>query len=422
LLALGSAAFTAIGSLVPFEFQSRSWSDASAAFVEAMTHRLRIESKSDVIANVMLGIPLGFALLGALCADRAIPRFRAALYGLAILPACAVFSAAVEFSQLYTTNRTCSGLDVLAQVFGAAVGMAAWLLCGQWFTEQVRKATSGQGSALRFLVSYVLLLGFIQALPLDLSASPYEAYKKFRDGGVQPIPVGEFRKLSGDAVLERISTLLKLAGLYLPVGLLAAQLPGRFWERTNYVRVFFAALGLAVFIELAQVLVQSRTTSATEALIGGSAAFTGWLIGKAEHAPNLLRGGLLGAGICALIFWVSFQPFEFGPKKPFDWIPGMPLESGDRLFVLEEMLTKLVLFALVGALVMSIDFGKPVRVRLLIAVLVGLLLSAFIEAMQTRLVGHTPCITDVLLGGMGAFCGAWVTGRVRNNCAGVQGA
>jgi VanZ family protein len=422
LLALGSATFTLIGSLVPFEFQSRSWSDVTTAFVEAMTHRLRMESKSDVIANVMLGIPLGFALLGALCADRAFTKLRTALYGLAILPGCAAFAAAVEFSQLYTLTRTCSGLDVLAQTLGAAVGMAVWLLSGQWFTDQVRKAASGQGTALRFLVGYVLLLGFIQALPLDLSASPYEAYKKFRDGGVQPIPFGEFRKLSGDAVLDRISTLLKLAGLYLPVGLLAARLPARFWERANYVKVFFSALGLAVFIELAQVLVQSRTTSATEAIIGGSAAFFGWLVGKADRVPNVPHGCMLGVGICALIFWVSFQPFEFGPPKPFDWIPGMPLESGNPLFALEEMLTKLVLFGLVGAVAVSFDFGKPGRAWLAVAALAGLVLSAFIEAMQTRLVGHTPCITDVLLGGMGAFCGAWVTGRIKSSCVGEPGA
>ena len=36
LLALGSAAFIAVGSLVPFDFQSRPWADVTAAFVRAM--------------------------------------------------------------------------------------------------------------------------------------------------------------------------------------------------------------------------------------------------------------------------------------------------------------------------------------------------------------------------------------------------
>ena len=417
LLALGSAAFTLVGSLVPFQFQSLSWAEASDGFVRAMTERLRIESKSDVIVNVMLGVPLGFALLGLLCADRGVSRGRAVLFGLAMLPGCAAFSAAVEFAQLYVPTRTCSGMDVLSQTVGAALGMTAWLVCGQWFTDQVRKATTGQGSALRFLVAYVLLLGFIQALPLDFSPSPYAAYHKFRDGGVKPIPFAEFRELTGDAVLGRIATLLKLAGLYLPVGLIAARLPGRFWDYDNGFRVLLAVLGLAVFIELGQVLVQSRTTSATEAIIGGSAAFLGWLLGRTfGDGLNFKHLFFLGALWWVVLVWVSWQPFAVGERVPFDWIPGMPLQGASPLFALEEMLTKLVLFGLGGALLASSIFAKRsggvTPWFLGVAVILGLFASATFEVGQTRFVGHTPCITDVLLGGLGAFCGAWVTGKV----------
>ena len=63
VLALGSASFTLFGSLVPFAFQGRPWGEAVDAFVAAMTGRITIESRSDAAANVMLGVPLGFALL-----------------------------------------------------------------------------------------------------------------------------------------------------------------------------------------------------------------------------------------------------------------------------------------------------------------------------------------------------------------------
>src|ERR1700722_5221257 len=237
LLVLGSAAFTLFGSLVPFEFRSRTWDDAVDSFVWAMTYRIKWESRSDGIANVMLGVPLGFGLLGMLCADRAVPWRRAGLYGLAMLPGCCAFAAGVEFAQLFVPVRTCAGSDVLAQTIGSAIGMAGWLICGQWLTDEIRKATTGSGAAGRFLIGYVLLLGFIQALPLDLSLSPADAYRKFRDGGVSFIPFGEFRRLASEKVWERVAALLKLGGLYLPAGLLAGCLPGRFWSKKNMGRV-----------------------------------------------------------------------------------------------------------------------------------------------------------------------------------------
>jgi VanZ family protein len=275
-LVLASASFTLFGSLVPFEFRNRS--DAVESFVRAMTARIVIESRSDVVANVMLGVPLGFGLLGLICVDRQIPRLRAGLYGLAMLPACCVFSASVEFAQLYVPVRTCSGSDVLAQTFGSAVGMTAWLVCGQRLTDEIRKATTGTGAAGRFLIAYVLLLGFIQALPLDLTLSPADVYRKFRDGGVRFVAFGEFRNYTSDQAWDRATSLLKLAGLYLPAGLLAGCLPGRFWSKANAGQVALAALGLSVGIEAAQVLVISRVSSATDALVGATAAIVvgGW--------------------------------------------------------------------------------------------------------------------------------------------------
>jgi VanZ family protein len=44
--------------------------------------------------------------------------------------------------------------------------------------------------------------------------------------------------------------------------------------------------------------------------------------------------------------------------------------------------------------------------------MLGLAASAVFEAGQTYFAGHTPGVTDVLLGGLGALCGAWVTTRV----------
>ena len=417
LLALGSAAFTLLGSLVPFEFLARPPGEAVNSFFWAMTSRALVQSRSDGIANVLLGVPLGFALLGYLCVDHPIPRTRVLLSGMTVLAGCVAFAAAVEFVQLFVPARTCAGSDVLAQGLGSVIGMFGWVAFGQRLTNEVRGAATGSGTAGRFLVAYVLLLGFLQALPLDLSLSPYQAYYKFRDGSVGLIPFQEFRTPSRDDRWARAAALTKLAGLSLPVGLLAGCLPGRFWAPGNYARVLLAALALAVALELGQVLVKGRTTSATDALVGAAAVLIGWLFARFRAGRGLSFGDVLGLGSWWLLALgvVSWQPFAFTQAvRPFDWIPGTPLDGGNPLVALEEMLTKVVLFGLGGALVVSLREPEPTPPRVLaVAGLFGLAVSAVFEAGQRLMPDHTPCITDVVLGGLGAFCGAWVVGKVR---------
>jgi len=422
LLAGGSAAFTAFGSLVPFDFRDRP--DAVAAFAQAMTRPLVPVSRSDAVVNVLLGVPLGFALLGAACGGRPVPVPRASRLGLALLPGCALFSAAVEFAQLYTPTRFCSGLDVIAQTIGAAVGMVGWVACGPWLLGEVGKAVGGTGTARRLLVAYVLFLGFVQALPLDFSASPADAYRKFRDGQVGGVPFGEFRSLTGTDVARRIATLLELGALYLPVGLLAAAVPGRCGGRGNFLGVLLGGLALAVGVELGQVVVRSRTSQATDVVVGTAAVVLGWLLGKAfRHGLNPRATVLLGAAWWAVAVGVSWSPFvvEPGVRVPFDWTPGRPLDGGNPLLALEAMLNKVVLFGLGGAVLAastSVVAGRgksrpAVASATVVAVVSGLLASAVLEWGQTWFVGRSPGLTDVVLGGLGGYGGAWLTETVR---------
>ena len=207
--------------------------------------------------------------------------------------------------------------------------MLAWLACGRRVTDEVRAAATGAGAAGRFLVGYVLLLAFVQSLPLDLTLSPYQVYHKVRDGGVRVVPFGEFRTLDRDGAWGRAAALLKLAGLYLPVGLLAGCLPAGHWAARSAGRVALAVLALALAIEAAQVLVYSRTTSATDAVVGAAAAFLGWVLVRLRSGPELGPGDVLGLGSWWLgaLGVVSWEPFAFaGPARPFDWVPGSPLE------------------------------------------------------------------------------------------------
>ena len=438
LAALGFAAFIVYGSLIPFNFHPRPWPEVVDAYAWAITNRVAIESRSDVIANILIAVPLGFTLLGAFRLDR--PGGRPDLLtGLACLPPCVGLAAAVEFGQLYLPSRTCSGQDIWCQGLGAALGMAVWIAAGRTLTAHARVVwgrTNSAGIAGRMLIAYLALLAFIQMLPLDLNPSPAGLYRKFRDGGVRGVPFVEFHGVtsvriwgwlsgsghhsappptvdeSSEATWKEVGKLVQVFGLYLPAGLLAGQLPGRFWGRIT--RVATAGILLAGAMETLQLPVTSRTPRSTDALIGAAGLVTGWGIGR--RWGNGMRAELafvfaqLWFAALLVVYW---QPFEFRDQSAaFDWIPGLPLESGDPLFTLEELLTKPLLFAPIGVLVGVVGVSSSGRSSLIRAAIVGMGVSAAIEVGQLFLTSHTPCVTDGLLGGFGGVVGAWSVARM----------
>jgi VanZ family protein len=425
-LVLGAAGFTVYGSLVPLQFREISLADALDAFWAVLAAGVKIDSRSDALANVMLGTPFGFALLGLVCVDRSWPRAKAVLIGLFLLPVCALFAASVEFSQLFTAARVCSTSDIAAQSFGSLVGMGVWVLWGQALTDHARAIwyRADVDAAGRLLLAYLALVVFIQTLPFDLTASPHNVYGKFRDGGVRFVPFGEFRGATSAERWAQIAKLVKLAGLYVPVGLLAAQLKGRV-EGWSTARVALAALALGVCMEAIQIPIRSRVSSATDALVGALAALAGWYAARV-HREGLAVPFVASWGVvwCAGMTVVTQSPpdtLKLETPRRFDWTPGLPLVSSDPMSALENMLTKLVLFGLLGVVIAA--WRLPPRRRrgsrgslrsaVVLAAALGLLLSGFFENGQRWYNEHTPSITDVLLGGLGAGLGVLVASRAR---------
>jgi VanZ family protein len=280
VFAAAAAAFIVVGSFVPFHFQPRPLDNAWDNFAWVLQTRWRVESRSDLIANVLLGVPLGFCLLGARRVDRP-GRGAVVRAGLALWPACVAFAAVVEFAQLYFPGRTSSATDILAQGGGAAVGMAGWVLAGQRLTDAVRRVLADPhigGPAARILLAYLGFLALVQLLPLDLSASPYMARRRLRNGDVTLIPFAEWDRPESDRAWL-VLTWLGQGVLFLPAGLLLARLPGQFWRRwTGLPAAVAVGLGIGLVTEAAQILV-SRYPSATDVLAGGFGFVTGWILG-----------------------------------------------------------------------------------------------------------------------------------------------
>jgi VanZ family protein len=99
-------------------------------------------------------------------------------------------------------------------------------------------------------------------------------------------------------------------------------------------------------------------------------------------------------------------------SQPFNWTLGSPLEGREPFVALEEMATKLVLFGLGGALAASARLPCSRCGGFTAALAVGIAVATAVEIGQRFLPRHSPSITDVLLGGVGALVGAWIASRV----------
>ena len=93
--------------------------------------------------------------------------------------AWAAFSALLEFLQLYFPPRDSSINDVAAESTGAVVGIAVWVAAGRPLTRRARDAWAGterNGTAVRLLVAYIVLLLIVQVFPPNITISPVELF------------------------------------------------------------------------------------------------------------------------------------------------------------------------------------------------------------------------------------------------------
>jgi hypothetical protein len=129
---------TLIVTLLPFHFEwPREW---------------RIIFTGDpleVVANVLLFVPLGFLYRLARPSARGHPALAALVLG-------ALWSLGIEAAQLFETARSSSALDVAANAAGAALGAAAY--------ARIARAARADGRALGWLALELPLMGLVYLL------------------------------------------------------------------------------------------------------------------------------------------------------------------------------------------------------------------------------------------------------------------
>lgn len=317
LLTLLYAGFIIYGSLVPLHFHAKALPAAWGEFLDRMSPETLVISRSDFVANILLGVPLGFFGMGFLTRENTRRHPWAA--GIAIIAGASVLAALAEFGQLYVPERTTSLSDIIAQTLGASIGVGVWFMGGGQVSRYVRGLWGEyvqDEDALKILGGYALLYAVYQLLPLDITIRPAEMYHKFLGGMVALIPFTDRAGLTAYLLLSQ-------AAVMIPIGYAVVVL-GR-GRGHPLVRATIGGVLFAGALEFLQLFILPRYSSTTDVVMGAlGAAVGGWLairFGPAARVgltqtPFWARHGrwikwtLLLAWMGGLI-WYEWRPFVF---------------------------------------------------------------------------------------------------------------
>jgi glycopeptide antibiotics resistance protein len=438
LVALFFAGIAVYGSLVPFHYAPLGFGEAVGQLKEILKGPVRPGSRSNFVANILLGMPISYCLLAALSATH-----RNRMWTVLCVPLvgalCAALSVAVEFAQLWIPERVASLSDIVAQIIGATAGMGLWLMVGQTITDWVRSYTVSKRPSDQvgwLLQAYLIGLLVYSVLPLDLISRPAELVHKYREGKIVLAP---FSNAGWD--FATFYGLVRDVVIFIPVGMLTATWmtsSGR-WVRAMGTSVLLGGLVLLT-VEASQLLLRNRVVASGDLLCGmlgvcvGAGVMRRWRGGgRADHAAptgsQVARRAWLWLGLAAVyslvlaaVFCWPLEPIRDLPQikarfNGFFCLPFCSSYHNTEFALVSDILKKGLLFAPLGGLLAlalaALPVPRPIR-RILVGVALlgtsGVAIS--IEMAQVFLPPHVPSSTDVILCTAGAAIGMFVTLRI----------
>ena len=431
LTLIGYISFVIYGSLVPWQYRALPLEAALQQFSNIKYLSLGLSSRADWVANILLFIPLSFLLMSYFMpAERKQLKLNIAI---PIALSCVALALIIEFTQLYFPQRTVSINDLVAESLGALLGIVLFYYFGQrvlHYLQAIIAMRGSQNSLLSYLlIAYIALFTLYNILPLDLTLSPVELFKKWQDGRITLLPFSAYKGSFLQISYAIFSDIL----LWLPIAILLYF--KQYQKKAIYKKlVLFAAL-----IEFFQLFVYSRVSDVTDILLAFIAAWFGYTLGRliykhqnsaatieqpSDVAKPQLQFWLAGVIILyslviLLVFWFPYN-FDFSWQQINQQLSvsrnKVLLESlyfGTEFRAITSLLQKILLFFPLGVL-FSLSYLKlepDWQKRLMLVFSAGyiLLLAAFTEAMQLALPDKTVDITDVLLSVIGAALGFMLT-------------
>ena len=426
--------FAAYASLVPFHLRQMPVVTALDIFERALVSpwRLRL-SRTDLVANVLLFVPIGFCLAGAVRLER-VRWWTGPAAALVTLGLSVGWSLLIEFLQVFTVDRTPSPGDVLAQAVGATTGLVAWEVGGTDLTRWLRATVAARTRAERVeraLAAYACAWLFVNVAPFDVTLDVGTLVGKARSGRIQlvPLPFGG----GGGSAWTVAWTLAAHALAAVPFGALAVVGWTSGATRRRAARAARLALGAVMGLELLQVFVASHTADVNDLLAGGVGAAAGialasrWSQRRLAGAPSgadRMRTWVLAGLVawCAVLAAYHWRPFDFrldgamvrARLAALAWTPFAGYRTGNDLGALTQLVVKASLGVPLGALC-GLAAGWAGRCRKWAT---GVLLSAValttVEAGQLFLPSRVADPTDVLVGWAGAVAGLALANWIRS--------
>jgi len=423
-MALAFIAFAVYGSLIPFDLRPVPLDSAWAQFrsVILMLPSGRV-SRSDLLANLLLFVPVGFTLSGALLIDR--KRWWAIVPAAFVVVAVSVVvSSAAEFLQLFTSGRVPSGRDIAAQTIGCVIGMLAWAVSGQSLTMWLRATlAAAPGDRLsRVVAAYAAAWLFVNLAPFDITVDLGDLADGIRSGRITLVPFGgaeqPLARRMWDALAETLSAV--------PLGLtgLIASNTGRSRFRPP---AYILGAAMVALTEVAQIFIQSHAADSADAAFGFFGVAVGvWLgrglvprlrsektVGRPRAMP--LRALSLMLAWCVVLCVYHWLPYDFtidseAIKSKVARISLLPFASyatGSYLNAFNDLLTKLALAAPLGLSAAFVARGPFASSRIVAIATILMAGGVFtvIETGQLFLPTRSPDLTDVLVGMTGTAIG-----------------
>jgi VanZ family protein len=358
LFAVASAVLILYGSLFPFRIRTSADLDLFD-LIETLT--FKPTTRGDIVANLLLYMPLGLCLMFAWSGRRARwPLARTILVGTAL-------SVAVELTQLYLRFRVSSLTDVALNAFGTLCGASAAMAYGALGTSVRIPALASSRLDPAALSVVMLWLGFRLA-----PFVPTIDWQKYKDA-LKPLFI--------DSQVDALGLLRYVTG-WLVVGYAV-----RLLTRREY--AFAATLAIVGIVLFGRVVVVGKTLNVSElAALAACVPCAALLIALREQRRIAVLAALLIAAIVAQ----GLAPFELvSQAQGFSWMPFRSSLSGSIELNYSALLEKCFwYFSLVWLLARC---GRSAAT----AALGTAGLVAGIEIVQMWLPGRSADVTDPLL-------------------------
>jgi len=315
------ACLAVYGSLVPLEVRSLPFPLAVESFLHTPYYSLGVENRADLVANLLLFVPLTFLAMGAATGQGTRPGAGAA--GVVVIVATGVMALLIEFVQVFFAPRTVSWNDVLAECAGSVIGVGCWLALGPRLARWGRGLWTDRDprrTAVRILAAYAAMACLYQVLPMDFVISREELSAKISRDGLTLVPLADLARQGWMMMVAKLVAAVPLGFL---VGLLVR--PG---SRRAAAGMVVGLLASAV-LQAVRLFIYTRTSSMTDVALwaaGGAigAWLTHWMGPVADrpvaHVAAIRRTvrvlmGLCAAGLIAAMAWLKWGSLSFSRPR-----------------------------------------------------------------------------------------------------------